>query len=211
MKRILISLLVLNFFMDAHQCVNAMHKRGIPEKIDNQQDPEDPKPDYVEINLSNYQGDNECLPPGGFASNIITPITTATKKIGTKIMPALPYLIPATLFLGYQWYTSDPEIGFSITEASNSAYALLGGSFLIPTVFGKQILKGFSNLQQKTFPISWQSEDFAKILTYKKIIDEQFQKKQITEETKDAFYEELGFYNYLTTIGAEGVSVMCFF
>lgn len=139
-------------------------------------------------------------------SGVAAPIIEKAKNIGNKIMPALPYLIPATLFLGYQWYTSDPEIGFSITNASSSAYALLGGPFLIPTVFGKQILKGFSNLQQKTFPISWQSEDFAKILTYKKIIDERFEKKQITEKTKDVFYAELGFYNYLAAVGAEGVS-----
>ncbi|MDP1974718.1 MAG: ATP-binding protein [Alphaproteobacteria bacterium] len=205
MKKILICLLTFSFFLDAQQSVNAVHSRHQQEVPKEQEAYNNGKPLEYEIDLQEYQGD-KCSLSSEFPSHIATSITAKVKKIGSKIMPALPYVIPATLFLGYQWYTSDPEIGFSITEASNSAYALLGGSFLVPTVFGKQILKGFSNLQQKTFPISWQSDDFAKILTYKKIIDERFQKKQITEETKDVFYAELGFYNYLAAVGAEGVS-----
>ncbi|MDP3532770.1 MAG: ATP-binding protein [Alphaproteobacteria bacterium] len=218
MKKIFIFFLSFSLYINVHQPVNAMKRHHNP--INSQkQEAEDNKKDHIEIDMSNYMDtapfnlESEfLLPPGHIErgdghefDNLMKPVTTTAKKIGNKIMPVLPYVIPATLFLGYQWYSSDPEIGFSIAEAVSTGFQGLGGSFLAANLFSTQIQTGLSTLRQKFLPISWQSGDFAKILKYKKRIDERFTNNQITENTKSKFYTAFNQYTYLAKFGAETI------
>ncbi|MDP1723604.1 MAG: AAA family ATPase [Alphaproteobacteria bacterium] len=218
MKKIFIFFLSFNLYINVHQPVNAM-KRHHNSINSEKQEAEDNKKNHIEIDMSNYMDtapfnlESEfLLPPGHIErgdcrelENFMKPVTTTAKKIGNKIMPVLPYVIPATLFLGYQWYSSDPEIGFSIAEAISTGFQGLGGSFLAANLFSTQIQTGLSTFKQKFLPISWQSSDFAKILKYKKRIDERFANNQITENTKSKFYQAFNHYTFLAKFGAETV------
>ncbi|MDP1724622.1 MAG: ATP-binding protein [Alphaproteobacteria bacterium] len=203
MKKILICLLMLSFFMDAQQSVNAMHSRH-QQEVPKEQAYNNGKPLEYEIDLSDYQGD-KCSLPSEFTSHIAAPITAKAKKIGNKIMPSLPYVIPAAVFFGYQYYTSDPEIGFSLIDAAATGLQALSGNFLVATIFGDQIKRGMSTFKQKYLPIDWQTDDYKKILTYKKIIDERFEKKLISEKIKDKFNGQLALYKLYAVNGDEGM------
>jgi hypothetical protein len=151
MKKIFICLLSFSFLINIHQPVNAMKRHHNP--INSQKhDVQDNKKDHIEIDMSNYMDtapfnlESEfLLPPGHIErgdchefENLMKPVTKTAKTLCNKIMPVLPYVIPATLFLGYQWYSSDPETGFSIAEAISTGFQGLGGSFLAANLLARR-------------------------------------------------------------------------
>jgi hypothetical protein len=214
MKKILTCLLVLSFFMDANQSVNAARNaQNIgnsllqnEEPTTEQDDDNNGKPDYIEIDMSDYIVDSEFLLPTGlvpnnhsydFTNNIATSITAKAKKIGNKALPILPYATAITglgLYVLYAYNTSttcdpdstescDPETQFSLIGAASA----VTGSYLFGQMFGHPLLKKFTELQQNYLPKVWQSKGYITILDYKEKVDENFKNGKITKKKKIYF------------------------
>lgn len=212
MKKILICLLSISFFMNTHQSVNAMKRHEHQQDVSKVQEVyNNGKPLEYEIDLLDYQGDTCSLP---FTA---TSITEKAKKLGSKALPVAkkiaPWVILPSLYILYKYTTStacdpdamdncDSELEFSLSNTITSAYSIIS-SPLGAVVFGPVITNKFRELKQDYFPMFLQSKDFATILEYKQKVDENFKNGKITENTKKKFDLEFDMYKQRIEWGDE--------
>lgn len=207
MKKIFLYMLICSFFLETQQSAYASGDNGN-------------KKDYYAIDISSIDTTSELPLSMDFThenenfSNFLSNTTEATKTISKKALPILPYVVIPSLYVLYKYNTSitcdpnasdecDKNMEFTISNIGTSGFNLLGGSFLMTSLFSDKIQKGLAIVRQKFLPLSMQSDNYKKILKYKQKIDENFKNKKITKKTKEKFYEEFAHYNMFSRWGDE--------